>query len=129
MILDTSALIAWLRDEPAAEWVDRQLHNPEQVAPLRMSWINVAELCMASARVRTHATEAILRLLDEFDIERLAPDEAVVALAVEARSRFRINFGDCFAYAHAKLLDEPLLTLDADFLRTDLERVLHPQRS
>jgi ribonuclease VapC len=128
MILDTSAVLAWLADEPSAEWVDAQLRST-QATELRMSWVNVAELCMVSARIRAHATEAILRLLDEFDIERLAPDEAVVALAVEARSRFRINFGDCFAYAHAKLLDEPLLTLDADFLRTDLARVLHPQRS
>jgi uncharacterized protein with PIN domain len=120
--------LAWLADEPSAEWVDAQLRST-QATELRMSWVNVAELCMVSARIRAHATEAILRLLDEFDIERLAPDEAVVALAVEARSRFRINFGDCFAYAHAKLLDEPLLTLDADFLRTDLARVLHPQRS
>jgi ribonuclease VapC len=128
MILDTSAVLAWLADEPSAEWVDAQLRST-QATELRMSWVNVAELCMVSARIRAHATEAILRLLDEFDIERLAPDEAAVALAVEARSRFRINFGDCFAYAHAKLLDEPLLTLDADFLRTDLARVLHPQRS
>ena len=128
MILDTSAVLAWLADEPSAEWVDAQLRST-QATELRMSWVNVAELCMVSARIRAHATEAILRLLDEFDIERLAPDEAAVALAVEARSRFRINFGDCFAYAHAKLLDEPLLTLDADFLRTDLARVLHPERS
>ena len=127
MILDTSAVLAWLADEPSAEWVDAQLRST-QATELRMSWVNVAELCMVSARIRTHATEAILRFLGEFGVERLAPDEAVVALAVEARSRFRINFGDCFAYAHAKLLDEPLLTLDADFLRTDLARVLHPER-
>lgn len=128
MILDASAAMAWLADEPSAEWVDAQLRRTE-AAVMRMSWINVAELCMASARIRAHATEAILVMLAEFGVERLAPDEAVVAVATEARTRFRINFGDCFAYAHARLLDEPLLTLDADFLRTDLANVLHPRRS
>ena len=36
----------------------------------------------------------------------------------------RLNFGDCFAYALAKALDEPLLFIGQDFIHTDVRRVL-----
>lgn len=32
-----------------------------------------------------------------------------------------LNFGDCFAYALAKILGEPLLAKGADFLHTDIK--------
>ncbi len=32
-----------------------------------------------------------------------------------------LNFGDCFAYALAKVLDEPLLAKGRDFPQTDIE--------
>jgi hypothetical protein len=43
------------------------------------------------------------------------PDRAQAELAAEARVQFPLNFGDCFAYALAKTLNVPLLTLDHDF--------------
>ena len=52
----------------------------------------------------------------------------MVELVIRARHQFPLTFGGCFAYAHARLLSEPLLTLDADFLKTDLPNVLHPER-
>ena len=36
----------------------------------------------------------------------------------------RLNFGDCFAYALAKELDEPLLFVGQDFVHTDIRPVL-----
>jgi len=33
-----------------------------------------------------------------------------------------LNFGDCIAYAAAKLADQPILCTGRDFLRTDLAR-------
>lgn len=35
-----------------------------------------------------------------------------------------LNFGDCFAYALAKDLDEQLLFIGQDFVHTDIARVL-----
>lgn len=50
------------------------------------------------------------------------------ATAVDAWLRFgrgrhpaALNLGDCMAYATAKLSERPLLCVDDDFLRTDLE--------
>ena len=36
------------------------------------------------------------------------------------RHRARLNFGDCFAYALAKAMDEPLLFKGQDFVHTDV---------
>jgi ribonuclease VapC len=36
------------------------------------------------------------------------------------RHRDRLNFGDCFAYALAKAMDEPLLFKRQDFAQTDV---------
>jgi len=54
-------------------------------------------------------------------------------LARDAFSRFgkgrhaaALNFGDCFAYALAKVLGEPLLFKSEDFARTDIARVEIP---
>ena len=38
----------------------------------------------------------------------------------------RLNMGDCFAYALARDLDEPLLFKGADFALTDIEIVIEP---
>jgi len=36
----------------------------------------------------------------------------------------KLNFGDCFAYALAKVTGEPLLFKSNDFTHTDVDRVL-----
>jgi ribonuclease VapC len=54
--------------------------------------------------------------------------EAQVFIAREAYQRFgkgrghaaQLNFGDCFAYALAKSMEEPLLFKGADFSQTDI---------
>ena len=63
-------------------------------------------------------------------VEPLTAHQATIAR--EAYGRFgkgighpaRLNFGDCFAYALAKALDEPLLFIGQDFIHTDVRRVL-----
>jgi len=37
----------------------------------------------------------------------------------------QLNFGDCFTYALAKELGEPLLFIGQDFIHTDVRRVLN----
>jgi ribonuclease VapC len=63
-------------------------------------------------------------------IEPVTAHQATVAR--EAHRRFgrgsghpaKLNFGDCFAYALATELDEPLLFVGQDFMHTDVRRVL-----
>jgi ribonuclease VapC len=125
VILDSSALVALIFEEATADWVQAQIDS-EAVVDLRMSWVNVAEAGMTCERRRAGGARAVVTAIAELQLDMLQPDAATVMAAVEARQRFPLNFGDCFAYAHALLLGEPLLTLDDDFLKTDLAQVLHP---
>jgi len=124
VVLDASGLIALFLAEPRAAWIRARLKT--SVAPLRMSWVNATEVAMSMERKALGGGGVAMDLLARSQIELLAPDREIAVLVAEARQRFPLNFGDCFAYAHAKLLDEPLLTLVADFLKTDLAAVLHP---
>lgn len=65
----------------------------------------------------------------ELEIVDVTADRAGLARAANRRfgRKFhpaRLNFGDCFAYALAKELDEPLLFKGADFAQTDIRSAL-----
>lgn len=56
-------------------------------------------------------------------INFVAPDVEQASLAAQARLRYPLNLGDCFAYALAKTRRFRLLTLDTDFRATDIQIV------
>ncbi len=70
--------------------------------------------------------------LTSFDIAIAAIDENLIRIALEARIRYgkgfkgggRLNFGDCFAYALAKVNQAPLLYVGDDFVQTDIVSAL-----
>jgi ribonuclease VapC len=122
LAVDTSALLAIQFEEAKKSWVLECLRSSETEP--KMSVINLTEtsILIRSRRLATYARvlEDILGL-----VRIVAPTLSQAELAAEARLRFPLNLGDCFAYALAKSVNEPILTLDADFRKTDA-RVLHP---
>jgi ribonuclease VapC len=125
MIVDTSVVVALAADEPTAGWIRAALADAGN-EPLRMSVVNIAEAGMVLDRFAKGASALLEPALAAAGIAPLSVDVEVARIAVAARSRFPLNFGDCLAYAHARATGEALITLDDDFLRTDLERIVHP---
>jgi ribonuclease VapC len=123
VIVDASAAIALAFGEPHAAWL-QSVMGRHATEPWGIAWTNIAEVEIQYAKRRTRSS--VQELLARLRIEPLADTFAISRLVGDARIRFPINLGDCFAYAHAKVRNEPLLTLDKDFLKTDLTRVLHP---
>ena len=129
MIVDSSALIAILKDEPGAEALRDIVIGADQSG---MSAATLVEIGMVVEGQRGEAGAAELDLLlAELQIEIVPFDADQAALAREAFQRFGkgrhpagLNFGDCLAYALAKHLGEPLLFTGNDFARTDLTPVL-----
>ncbi len=127
MILDSSAIIAILMNEEAAD----ELEAKVAAAPaLGVGAPTLVESLMVLSS-RFGRTEG-LRHLEGF----LSRSEAVVVsftedharAAAEAFARFgkgrhraALNFGDCMSYAVAKLAGQPLLCAGADFAKTDLK--------
>jgi ribonuclease VapC len=126
MIVDTSAVIAILRGEADAEAMAQALGR----APVRrMSAANFVEAGILTDRNRN---PLLSRRLDSLLREVAINIESVTVRQAEiAREAYRdfgkgrhpagLNFGDCFAYALAKVANEPLLCKGNDFRQTDIE--------
>ena len=126
MIVDSSALIALIQQEPAAGQVAAAL------AAARTPVIGAATLTetllVLTARQGPVARTIFDRLRSEISLRvtEYTPDHAYAAQRAYVRfGRGRhpagLNFGDCMTYASAKLAHEPLLAVGNDFPQTDLE--------
>jgi ribonuclease VapC len=125
MVIDTSALLAILEGEPTAQRLIEALGAADAI---RVSAGTVLE---AGIVVEARRGEAGGRELDLL-LHRLRADVvSVTAEHVEiARDAYRrygkgrhpasLNFGDCFGYALASALGEPLFFVGNDFSRTDV---------
>ena len=129
MILDSSALLAVLNREYDA---DRFQDEILRASPCRMS---VANLLEASIVVEGRGGAAAGRELDAFLKHAEVEAEPVTVEQLEAaRQAWRrfgkgrhpaaLNFGDCFAYALARVTGEPLLFKGQDFANTDIPSAL-----
>jgi ribonuclease VapC len=130
MIVDTSAIVAILRDEPDAESFASAIAGANI---RRVSAVNYVE---AAAVVDGSRSPIASRRFDDFIREADLSVEAVTAeqarIAREAYKDFgkgsghpaQLNFGDCFAYALAKAMSEPILFKGHDFKHTDLTSAL-----
>jgi len=130
VIVDTSALIAILRDESEA----RVFAEAIAAAACRMSAANFLE---AAAVIDAARDPVASRRFDELlATAQIAIEPVTEAQARIAREAYRdfgkgsghpaqLNFGDCFAYALAKQSGEPLLFKGDDFHHTDIAAVRH----
>lgn len=125
MVIDTSALIAMLGDEPEAHLFEEAV----QEDPVRL--MSTASYLEAAIVIETRFGEPGGRELDLWlhratvDLVAVDADQADVARAAyrrygKGRDRARLNYGDCFAYALAKVSGEPLLFKGHDFAHTDI---------
>ena len=126
MIVDTSALIAILRDAPEARTCARAI---ESSVIRRVSAGNFVETALIIDGSRDPiASRRFDDLMKEAQIIIEPVTEAQARIAREAYRDFgkgsghpaRLNFGDCFAYALAKITGEPLLFKGDDFSQTDI---------
>jgi ribonuclease VapC len=130
VIIDTSALIAILRDEPEAMSCARAI---EAAAVRRVSAASFLEAAIVIDGSREPV--ASRRLDDLFREAQLIIEPVSEAQARIARDAYRdfgkgsghpagLNFGDCFAYALARATGEPLLFKGNDFAQTDITPAL-----
>jgi ribonuclease VapC len=130
MIIDTSALVAILRAEPDAERFARA------IASASVRRIAAASYVELGAVIDGAGDPVVSRRLDELlAVAGIAIEPMTVAQARIARGAYRdfgkgsghparLNLGDCFAYALAIELGEPLLFQGDDFPATDVTPAL-----
>jgi ribonuclease VapC len=127
VILDTSALIVILRFEAEAPEFARII---ERAAQPRISAVSYVE---TGAVIDGSNDPVASRRFDELiEVAQIAIEPVAETQARIARQAYRdfgktsghpakLNFGDCFSYALAKSLGEPLLFKGQDFSLTDVK--------
>ena len=122
MVVDTSVLLAIFFAEADGEWAARKL--AEHAPDLRMSTVNLTETLIRIRDQQPQNYEVVERELLASGIRFVPPDVEQAKIAAEARLRYPLNLGDCFAYALAIVEDCPILTRDGDFRAVDRPVVL-----
>ena len=126
MIIDTSALIAILRGEPDAKACALAI---ERTVNRRLSAANFVETALVIDGSRDPvASRRFDDLIQEAQIIIEPVTEVQARIAREAYRDFgkgsghpaKLNFGDCFAYALARVTGQPLLFKGDDFIHTDV---------
>jgi len=126
MIVDSSAIVAIVLDEPPA---DAMILALQEGGPWRMSVANILETWMVVDR--RNIPEASKLMEEVFARFGIIPEPLTHEHVTIARDAFRVygkgsghkaqlNFGDCIAYGLAKSMNEPLLFIGNDFIHTDL---------
>ena len=128
MIVDSSVLIALILQEPGHQKIGRVLRDEDTLHMSTATWV---ELGMVADRrlseVNQHRLDA---MIDGLGIVLVPLSVAQARRARQAHQRYgpgsgsaaRLNMVDCFSYALAIELDEPLLFVGDDFTHTDVQR-------
>ena len=126
MILDSSALVAIVLDEPERDAFVAKINAASVVGVAAPTLVEAG--IVLSARIGEDAGEILAELVAAADAVVVEFGAAHWQEAVTAWWRFgktrhpaSLNFGDCLAYATARLAGEPLLAKGDDFPRTDIQ--------
>jgi ribonuclease VapC len=125
MVIDTSAILAILANEPEA------VLFADKIAASEVCCMSAASLFESAIIVESRHGAAGGQKLDELvlaakiAIEPVTADQIAIARVAyrmfgKGRHPARLNYGDCFAYALAKSRGEALLFKGEDFSQTDL---------
>lgn len=128
MVVDSSALLAIFLFEPERARLMDTILNAETGS------ISAATVLETGIALESRRGEMAGREFDAFitqaNLEVIAVDAEQVEIARMAWHKYgkgrhaaALNFGDCFTYALAKILGEPLLAKGTDFARTDIQCV------
>ena len=132
MVIDTSALLAILQDEPERRAFTEAIEAAETRALSTATFVETS--IVIESRYGAEGLRDLDLLIAKAKIDFIAVDAEQAHGARHAFSRFgkgrhpaNLNYGDCFAYALAKVLHAPLLYKGNDFAQTDITPVIAGQ--
>ena len=125
MVIDTSAMLATLFDEPERRRVNEKIEAAEVRLMSAASYVETA--IVIERRLGYEGARDLAFFLQTAGIEIVPVDGDQAEIAREAHRRFGtgrhpagLDFGDCFAYALAKASGLPLLFKGEAFKHTDV---------
>ena len=134
MVVDTSALIAIMDDEP-----ERRRFN-ELIEAATANYVSAASLLETRMILFARSGDSAVLALDAFLLKSsmtvMEVSPRIGDIAFDAYRRYgkgsghgaALNYGDCFSYALAKHLAVPLLFQGDDFSKTDIRSAADERR-
>lgn len=126
MVIDTSAIVAILRNEPEAVRLEKVL-VADSIRLVPATCVLEARMVLVSRRGE-HALAEVDLWLSKIGADLIPVDADLIDAATQAwlaygkgRHPASLNFADCLSYALAKRAGEPLLFIGNDFAQTDIE--------
>ena len=126
MILDSSAIIAEIMNEPSASRLQPKLIRAEALGVGAPTLVET--LMVLRSRRGEGAKTDLAKWLGKLNVTIIAFEEVHWHKAINAFEQYgkgrhpaALNFGDCLTYAVAKVAAQPLLFIGDDFTQTDLE--------
>jgi ribonuclease VapC len=128
MVIDSSALLAILFDEPEAS------KFLAKISDSRLRYVGAPTLVELTIVAQSRRGPDVLPILDQFlrglnltvvDFTAVHVEAAKAAFSEYGKGQqhqAQLNFGDCLCYAIAKVEAMPLLFKGEDFALTDVER-------
>jgi ribonuclease VapC len=128
LVVDTSAAVAVILDEPGSE--ELAAHLEDALARLMPAAIRVELGIVIEARLWPAGQDVVDRFLRDAKIDIVPVDADLAARAMSGWRRYGkgrhtagLNFGDCFTYALAEQTGHPILCTGDDFAATDVSVV------
>lgn len=126
MILDSSAVVAVLLRESSHGELLLKLESAELVAIGAPTLFETGMVMVGAVGERGRGLTS--QFLESFEVEVIPFGDLHWQIALQAFARYgkglhpaRLNYGDCMAYATARVIEEPLLFVGDDFPQTDIE--------
>jgi len=132
MIVDSSAMVAIAKGEPLAARLSRLLMDEGSASISAATYVELG--IVLDHRATPEEMRQVDSMLKAYGIEivPLTPSQATIARAAYrdfgkgSGHPAHLNMGDCFSYALATEMDEPLLFVGDDFIYTDVTPAWRP---
>jgi predicted nucleic acid-binding protein len=122
-VLDSFALLAFLRDEPGSDTVAALLEKAgAREQPVHMTEVNYAEVQYIVRRKDGDAAwRTVAGELLAMPIEFHPADRPLADIAADLKTRFKLSLADAFAAALARIRNAELVTGDPEFKEVENE--------
>ena len=126
MVLDTSAILAILQDEPERRKFNEAIEEAESRSLSTASFVECSMIL--ESRYGADGIRDLDLFIAKAQVSLIPVDEEQADLARRAFRKYGkgrhpagLNLGDCFSYALSQALNEALLFKGNDFSQTDVE--------
>ena len=117
VVLDTSALLSVIQDEPGADFVEARLEEGASgKIVIAASFVSLTEILYKTIQLADkRRADELVAVIKSWPVQFVHSDEALCIAAGEIKARFLVSFADAFVGATAQRFGALLIHKDPEF--------------